>query len=118
VTPADHYFLNSIFANVPGQQRRAGVATLLIHPDDAAPRRIAAGDEVRVGNARGAFLAVADVSDRIRPGVVASTKGRWPGCSKEGTTINATVEERDSDLGSGAVYHDNRVRVDRSSGRV
>jgi hypothetical protein len=46
--------------------------------------------------------------------VVASTKGRWPGCSKEGATINATVDERDSDMGGGAVYHDNRVRVNRS----
>lgn len=116
VTPADHYFLNSIFANVPRQQQRAGVATLLIHPDDAMPRRIEAGDEVRIANARGAFFAVAEVSDRIRPGVVASTKGRWPGSSKDGATINATVAARDSDMGSGAVYHDNRVRVDRVAG--
>jgi anaerobic selenocysteine-containing dehydrogenase len=114
VTPANHYFLNSIFANMARQQRRSGVATLLIHPDDAAPRRIAAGDEVRVANARGAFVAVADVSDHIRPGVVASTKGRWPGFSKDGATVNATVDERDSDMGGGAVYHDNRVRVDRA----
>ena len=111
VTPADHYFL-SIFANVPKQQR-AGVPTLLIHPDDAAPRRIAAGDEVRVANARGSFFAVAEVSERIRPGVVASAKGRWPGNSKQGATVNAIVEARDSDMGRGAVYHDNRVRVER-----
>jgi anaerobic selenocysteine-containing dehydrogenase len=76
VSPANHYFLNSLFANVPRQQRRAGVATLMIHPDDAAPRGIATGDEVRVANARGSFVAAADVSDRVRPGVVASTKGR------------------------------------------
>ena len=113
VTPADHYFLNSIFANVPRQQRRSGVPTLLMHPDDAAPREIATGDEVRVANTRGEFFAVADVSDRVRPGVVASTKGRWPGCSKDGTTVNATIDERDSDMGGGAVYHDNRVRVDK-----
>ncbi len=113
VTPADHHRLNSIFANVPKQRRRSGAATLLIHPDDAAPRQIAAGDEVRVANARGAFLAVAEVSDRIRPGVVASTKGRWPGGEKAGATINATVDARDSDMGCGAVYHDNRVRVDK-----
>ena len=78
-------------------------------------RRIAAGDEVRVANARGSFFAVAEVSDRVRPGVVASTKGRWPRDSKEGATVNATVDERDSDMGGGAVYHDNRVRVDKTS---
>jgi anaerobic selenocysteine-containing dehydrogenase len=115
ITPADHYFLNSIFANVPLQQRRSGAPTLLIHPDDAAPRSIAAGDEVRVQNARGSFLAVAEVSDGVRPGVVASPKGRWPRDSKEGATVNATVDERDSDMGGGATYHDNRVRVDKTS---
>jgi anaerobic selenocysteine-containing dehydrogenase len=115
VTPADHYFLNSIFANVPRQQQRSGAPTLLIHPDDAAARRIEARDEVRVANARGSFLAVAEVSDRVRPGVVASAKGRWAGDSKEGATVNATVDERDSDMGGGAVYHDNRVRVDKTS---
>lgn len=113
LTPADHYFLNSIFANVPNQQRRSGVTTLLIHPDDAAPRQIVAGDEVRVANARGTFFATADVSARIRPGVVASNKGRWPGCTKEVATINATVNDRDSDMGRGALYHDNRVSVER-----
>jgi anaerobic selenocysteine-containing dehydrogenase len=115
VTPADHYFLNSIFANVPLQRSRSGAPTLWIHPHDAAPRGIAAGEEVRVRNARGSFLAVAQVSDRVRPGVVASPKGRWPRDSKEGATVNATVAERDSDMGGGAVYHDNRVRVDKSS---
>lgn len=116
ITPASHHFLNSMFANVPRQRQRSGAATLLIHPDDAAPLQIATGDEVRVANARGAFFAVADVTDRVRPGVVASTKGRWPCYSKAGVTINATVDARDSDMGHGAVYHDNRVRIDKLSG--
>lgn len=113
ITPADHYFLNSIFANVARQQRRSGVTTLVIHPDDAGSRQIAPGDEVRIANDRGSFFAIADVSDRVRPGVVASTKGHWPGYSKLGATANSTVDERDSDMGGGAVYHDNRVRVER-----
>jgi anaerobic selenocysteine-containing dehydrogenase len=115
ITPADHYFLNSIFANVPLQQQRSGTPTVVIHPDDAGPRRIASGEEVRVGNARGSFLAVAEVSDRVRRGVVASSKGRWPRHSKEGATVNATVDERDSDMGGGAVYHPTRVRIDTAT---
>jgi anaerobic selenocysteine-containing dehydrogenase len=85
----------------------------MLHTDDATPLRIVSGDEVRVVNGRGSFLAVAEVSDRIRPGVVASTKGHWPRDAKHGATVNATVDARDSDMGGGAVYHDNRVRVDR-----
>ena len=84
-----------------------------IHPDDAAPRQIASGDEVRIANRRGSFVAIADVTDRTRPGVVATPKGRWPCNAEGGTTVNATVAERDSDMGGGAVYHDNRVRVER-----
>ena len=49
----------------------------------------------------------------VRPGVVASTKGPWPRDSKQGAAVNATVDERDSDMGGGAVYHDNRVRVEK-----
>ena len=115
ITHADHYFLNSIFANVPLQQRRSGTPTLAIHPDDAALRSIATGDEVCVANTRGSFFAVAEVSDRVLRGVVASPKGRWPRDSKQGATVNATVDERDSDMGGGAVYHDNRVRVDKTA---
>jgi anaerobic selenocysteine-containing dehydrogenase len=116
ITPASHYFLNSIFANVRRQQQRASVPTLLIHPSDAAPRHISVGDEVRVGNQRGSFFAVAELSERVRPGVVASPKGRWPRDSKQGVTVNATVDTRDSDMGGGATYHDNRVRVEKVEG--
>jgi anaerobic selenocysteine-containing dehydrogenase len=110
ITPASHHFLNSIFANIPAQLARSGAPTLLIHPADAAPRGITDGASVRVFNARGWFAAAAAVSDRVRRGVVASPKGRWPGLSG-GATPNATVDERDSDMGGGAVYHDNRVEV-------
>jgi len=116
ITPASHYFLNSIFGNVRRQQQRSGAPTLLIHPSDAAPRHISVGDEVRVGNQRGSFFAVAELSERVRPGVVASPKGRWPRDSKQGVTVNATVDARDSDMGAGAVYHDNRVRVEKVEG--
>ena len=61
-------------------------------------------------NARGSFLAEVEVSDRVRPGVIASTKGHWLKNVRGGANVNATVEERDADMGGGAVFHDNRVR--------
>jgi len=105
----------NIFNNAK-QRRRSGAATLLIRPDDPAPRCITKGDEVRVGNVQGTFFAVADVKRSRPPRVVASRKGRWLGSSKEGKTIHATIDDRDSDMGAGALYHDNRVRVDKVDG--
>jgi len=113
IAGADHYFLNSLFANVALQIRRSGPPTVRVHPDDARPRRLETGYEVRVFNDRGAFHARVEVTDRVRPGVVASTKGRWPRLAPGGTTVNATVDERDADMGGGAVFHDNRVDIAR-----
>jgi anaerobic selenocysteine-containing dehydrogenase len=115
IAAADHYFINSIFANVPAQLKRTGPPTIRIHPEDAAPRRIEAGDSVRVFNDRGSFVAVAEITDHVRKGVVGSTKGRWPRHVAGGATVNATVDDRHSDMGAGAVYHDNRVEVEKVS---
>src|SRR5499433_3663696 len=76
IAGADHYFLNSVFANVPAQPRRSGLPTIRVHPDDAAARRLDSGCEARVFNDRGAFVAQVEVSLRVRPGVVVSTKRR------------------------------------------
>jgi hypothetical protein len=66
---------------------------------------LAAAGEVRLTNACGSFVAIAEVSDTIRPSVVAGTKGHWPCDSKEHATVTATatVDERDSDMRGGAV---------------
>jgi hypothetical protein len=53
--------------------------------------------------------------DRVRLGVVASTKGRWLRDVRGEANVNATVDGRVSDLGSGAIYHDNRVEIARAS---
>ena len=114
IAGADHYFLNSLFANVDGQLKRSGPPAVRIHPEDAAARGLLTGAEARVFNDRGAFVALVEVTDRVRRGVVASTKGRWPRFVKGGATVNATVDERDSDMGGGAVFHDNRVEIERA----
>ncbi|MFB9835637.1 molybdopterin-containing oxidoreductase family protein [Actinoallomurus acaciae] len=111
ISAAPHHFLNTTFGNNPELRRRAGGPVIVLHPDDAAARGIADGDAVRVHNARGAFEAKADVSDRVRPGVAATTKGHWAKFNG-GTTVNATIDERDADMAHGAVFHDNRVEVD------
>jgi anaerobic selenocysteine-containing dehydrogenase len=52
IAAANHYFINSVFANVPAQMKRAGPPIVHIHPEDAEPRRIETGDQVHVFNDR------------------------------------------------------------------
>jgi anaerobic selenocysteine-containing dehydrogenase len=113
IAPASHWFLNSMFANKPDLMKRAGEPRIELNVEDAIERGLETGDEVRVFNARGAFLATAVISDRVRAGVIASTKGHWLKNVRGGANVNATVEERDADMGGGAIFHDNRVEVER-----
>ncbi|MEU7202984.1 molybdopterin-dependent oxidoreductase [Streptomyces sp. NPDC045470] len=107
---ANHFFLNTVFGNKPELRRRAGPPYVVLHPKDAAASGIAAGDRVRISNERGAFEALARIGDVVRPGVAMTTKGHWLKFTG-GSGPNATVDERDADMGGGAVFHDNRVRI-------
>lgn len=109
VATASHHFLNSTFANNPELRKREGPPRVTLHPDDAGRRNLRHGQHVRVFNDRGSFTATLEVSDRVRPGVAAATKGHWPKLDGGGANVNATVDERDTDMGGGAVFHDNRV---------
>jgi anaerobic selenocysteine-containing dehydrogenase len=111
IAPASHYLLNSMFANVADLERRQGAPAILLHPADAGARGLREGDVARVYNDRGEFRAVVRVSDAVRPGVAAASKGYWPKRVAGAANANATVAERDSDMGGGAVFHDNRVEV-------
>ena len=95
--------------------RRLGEPEVHLHESDALARGIAAGDDVRVHNDRGSFVARAAISAQTRPGVAFSYKQQWHKRSPDGINVNATTPERDSDLGEGPTFHDNRVEVERIS---
>jgi anaerobic selenocysteine-containing dehydrogenase len=111
ISPPAHQFLNSTFVNVTSLRRAAGKPTLEIHPADALPRGISAGQRVRVGNDRGAFTAEAVLTDRVRPGVVAAPSIWWGKLSDDGRNANETTSQRLTDLGGGATFYDNLVEV-------
>jgi anaerobic selenocysteine-containing dehydrogenase len=111
VAGASHFLINTIFANNPELARRAGPPRIVIHPQDALKWSVSDGQQIRVFNDRGFFHAAAHVDDRVRPGVLSTTKGHWRKLTG-GDGVNATVDERDADLGGGAVFHDNRVGIE------
>jgi anaerobic selenocysteine-containing dehydrogenase len=115
IAPAGPHFLNTEFSNLPALRDKAGPQRVLLHAEDAAARGLRDGDVARVFNDRGEYLAAVEVSDRVPPGIVGGAKGHWPKLNPGGTSIAATVMERDADMGRGALFHDNRVEVERAA---
>lgn len=111
IAAAGEHQVNSTFGGTRVVTDRWSVPPVILHPDDAAARDLRTGDRVEVANHRGRFEAVVEVGAMVRPGVASTVKGRWH------HPINTTVDERDADMASGAVFHDNAVTVTkRTSG--
>ncbi len=94
-----------------GTAARWARPTIWLHPADAAARGLIDGDTVRCHNDRGAWTAALAVSDATRPGVCFTLKTQWPKLSPGGENVNACTPERDTDIGGGPTFHDNRVEV-------
>ena len=111
ISPPARNFLNSSFANLPSFVAEERSPRLLIHPDDAAPRRIVDGTSVKVHNDRGAFVANAEVTDRARPGVVVAPSIWWRKLAPGGENANAVTSQALTDLGRAATFYDCLVDV-------
>ncbi len=114
ISPKPHAYLNSQYANEPVQQRRQGEQTVVMHPKDAASRKIANGDYVRVFNDRGAFEGKAELSDDVAEGLAVANLGYWPSLSRSGSAVNATTSSAHCNLGGAGCQSDNRVEIARA----
>ena len=92
---------------------RERLASLQIHPADAARRNLSTGDSARVFNAAGEIHCPVTVNAGVRPGVVSLPKGLWRKSTLNGSTANAVVPDTLTDLGGGACFNDARVEVTR-----
>ena len=122
VSGAAHHFVSTSFGNVAGLLAREGKPFVEIHPDDATIRSIKDGDLVEVANGRGSCRLQAVVTDAIRPGVVASPKGRWSNLDphvgngaahQAGRNINWTTPDALADMGGQSTFHSNLVWVSK-----
>ena len=103
----------------------AGREPIWINPADANKRGIASGDVVRVFNDRGAALAGAIVTERIRKGVVMLQEGAWydpdkPGevgaLCKHGNINLVTLDKGTSKLAQGNIANTALVEVEKVTG--
>jgi anaerobic selenocysteine-containing dehydrogenase len=110
ISGAAHHFVTSSLANQPGLLAREGDPFVEIHPADAARRGIAHGDAVIVENGRGWCELKAIVTDAVRPGVLASPKGRWSKFSN-GRNVNWTTSDALGDMAGQSTFHTNTVWI-------
>lgn len=115
VCPAAHHFISSTFGNQERLRNKESVPTLRIHPEDAEVRAILHGQMVRVWNERGSCLLVANVTEDVRPGVLATTTVWWPKFSPEQHNINWTTSDRLADFAGGSTFYTNLVFVEAYS---
>jgi anaerobic selenocysteine-containing dehydrogenase len=113
ISPAAHHFVSSSLASQPGLLRGEGRPFVEIHPDDAAARGVASGDDVIVENGRGGVRLRAVVTDGVRRGVLASPKGRWAKLSGGGN-VNRTTSDALGDMAGQSTFHSNRVWLRRA----
>jgi len=89
-----------------------------MHPDDAAARGIADGDEVYVFNDRGRVRIPAKLTDRIVRGVTGMTQGAWFRADDKGVdragSINTLTSLRPTPFARGNGQHTNLVEVEKA----
>lgn len=86
---------------------------VMLHPADAAARNIQAGDAVRVFNDMGEVICHAEISARVREGVVSMPKGAWRKSSLNGKVSTALCPSHTQFVGGAACYNDARVQIAR-----
>ncbi len=111
--------LNSSYGHLPVMRRQeAEDRTIEMHPSDAAPRDLRNGEDVRVFNARGAFVMPLKVSQNVAPGTIATFWGWWDKLSGGKGNVNNVTSAKLTDLGGGGTFYDCRVEVERWDGRA
>jgi anaerobic selenocysteine-containing dehydrogenase len=113
ISPPARNFLNSSFVNVRSLRDTEGEPHLDMHPTDAAARGIEDGNQVRIHNARGSFVAKARVTDRARPGLVVGLSIWWKKFASDGRNANEVTSQRLTDMGRAPTFYDVLVQVEK-----
>lgn len=98
--------------------KRNGREQARLHPDDAAALGIADGQTIRIWNGRGECLATAEITDRVRQGVLVLPTGAWftptgnSGLEIAGNPNVLTLDIGTSQFGQGCSAHTSLVRVE------
>ena len=111
LTPKGHFFLNTIFADMPRQRRSASRPTLEMGREDATTLGLVEGGVVEIRNSRGSIRAHLAIVDGMHRGVVA-LPGKWWNADAAGPAgaVNDLTSPDSSPSGQPA-YNDTFVEV-------
>jgi anaerobic selenocysteine-containing dehydrogenase len=109
LSPASKWLMNSSYHNDPKIAAKLGPQHVTMHPDDAAARGLAAGQQVRVSNNTGAIDMVVELADTLPRGVALAAKSRWPKLG--GLTVNALNPGTKSDMAESSSVHGVEVEI-------
>ncbi len=107
-------FLNSSFNETPGSQKREGVPSVFIHPDDATRLGIAEGQFVTLGNRRGSVHLTARIRTGLPPGVLIAEGLHQNKSHRGGKGINTLTNATPAPPFGGATFHDAAVWIRRA----
>jgi anaerobic selenocysteine-containing dehydrogenase len=111
LSPASMWLMNSSYGNDKNIQRRLGEPKIMLHPSDAADRKLADGDRVVLANEGGELPLTVAISEMTQPSVGLVHKGRWPNASLGDANINLLVRGQKSDIAESTTVHGTEVEL-------
>lgn len=113
LTPNTKNRIHSQFGNLRTIRQFDAAPFVSIGAEDARVRGIRDGSTVRVFNGRGALTLTARLDGGLKAGCVCITNGWW---IADGAAVNMLSAARETDMGHGAAFHENRVQVEIAPG--
>jgi anaerobic selenocysteine-containing dehydrogenase len=111
LTPASRWSLNDSFVNEPKLAGRLGLASVALHPLDAAERGLADGEPALLSSETGELQLTVVISGDVPRGVALSPKGRWPRMEPQHANVNVLNPGIPSDMGASSTVHGLEVTV-------
>ena len=114
LSPSSFWQMNASYANDLAIQEKLGTLAVILHPDEAQARGLAAGENVTLSNAAGSLTLAVEISDIAQPGMGVIYKGRWPGCEPGGANVNVLHKAEKSDIAEATSVHNITVTVEKA----
>jgi anaerobic selenocysteine-containing dehydrogenase len=115
MTAPNLFSLNASFYEQDELREKQQGMLLLINPDDARRKGIAAGERVVAWNDLGEVVFIARLTPGVPAGVVVAEGVWWLEFAPGTRSVNALTSQRLTDQGGGSTFYDNRVDLRRDA---